>query len=257
MSYRDRAAIYTVEYQESRDLPFVLSLIGDRVRHVIEMPCGAGRLSRHLAPRVERLDVVDLEPDMVARAVDSARRASPSTRVEGHVQDMSELSLPDASGADLAIIPREALQLVPPEDGRRVLAAVAGHLAVGGRLLVDLATFTGVSDPPDPDYFKPRMPFEAWSEDWVRALPDGRVLRRASKQSEVPGAIHFEMKYSLGSDFEQQWSSSMTLYRYSCTWIDESVPTGLRLEHVYGGYDRSSPGPASRRLLALYVKSTS
>jgi SAM-dependent methyltransferase len=254
MSYSRRAAVYQVEYQEARDVPFVLSLLDDTVRRVIELPCGAGRLSRHIAGRVAALDVVDLEPEMVSRAVDAARAAGPECAVTGHVQDMRHLSL--VGRADLAVIPREGLQLVPPDDGRKVLQAVAAHIAPGGRILVDLARFggDGGAGRRDPDYFKPGQPDGVISPDWTRDMPGGGRLHRSSAQTDEGASILFALHYRQEPEAEQAWSSEMRIYRYSSAWVEASAPPGTRLEQVFGDYDRAPPGPGAPRILALYRK---
>lgn len=252
MSYSQRAAIYEVEYRESRDVPFVQSLLQDSVDRVIELPCGAGRLSRHLAPHVAELDVIDLEPDMVARAVSVARAAAPDCRVSGYVQDMRGIHLDHR--ADLAIIPREGLQLVAPEDGKRVLASLARHIAPNGRIFVDLACFGHQEGARDPDYFRPGQPDGVTSPDWSRDLPGGGILHRCSAQRDEGDSIVFDLKYMQESEPSQNWSSQMRIYRYGLDMIQSSVPPGMQLEHIYGDYDRSPPDPASHRILALYRK---
>lgn len=252
MPYSVRAAYYEIEYQEDRDVPFVLSLLHGSVRRVIEIPCGAGRMSRHLAPRVEALQVVDLEPGMVSRAVAIARAAAPKCAVSGHVQDMRSLSLDDCF--DLAIIPREGLQLLPPDEGKMTLCALASHVVPGGCILVDLARFCGGDGPRDPDYYKHDQPDGVYTNDWIRSLPDSTRLRRCSAQKNEGQSIVFDLKYVKESEPTETWSSQMRIFRYDCDWIRSSVPTGMHLERLYGGYDRSPPGPGSRRLLALYRK---
>ncbi|MEM0935714.1 MAG: class I SAM-dependent methyltransferase [Pseudomonadota bacterium] len=252
MSYSRRAAIYEVEYQDTRDVPFVLSLLQGGVSWVIEAPCGAGRLSRHLAPRLAALDVIDLEPGMVARAVSAARSASATCQVTGHVQDMRDITLD--SRADLAILPREGLQLVPPEDGKRVLASLARYLVPGGVIFVDLARFCHSKGAPDPDYFRPCQADGRASLDWSRKLPDGGILHRSSSHRDEGGSLVFDLTYVQESVATQKWSSQMRIFRYSIDWLEASAPPGTRLEKLYGAYDRTPPGPASRRILALFRK---
>src|ERR1700677_954095 len=91
MSYSRRAEVYDVEYVEDRDREFVLSLINETTR-VLEVPCGAGRLSRWIAAKAAELTVVDLEPKMVARALEIAEPAARG-RLDGQVADMRTLSL--------------------------------------------------------------------------------------------------------------------------------------------------------------------
>jgi len=156
--------------------------------------------------------------------------------------------------AELAILPREGLQLVPPRDGQTVLSAVAAHIAPGGRIFVDLARFSNGDGLPDPDYYKPGQPNGAPSPDRTRNLPDGTRLRRNSTQMDDGDSIAFDQNYNLESEPPREWSARMRIYRYSCDWIKASAPEATLLEEVYGGYDRSPLKPGSNRTLAVFRK---
>jgi len=252
MPYSRRAKNYEVEYQEERDVSFLLSFFDSSVRRVIELPCGAGRLSRHLARKAETLHVLDLEPEMVARAVDVASAAAPGCDVHGHIQDMCSLSLDHCF--DLAILPREGLQLVSPRDGAKVLHTLAAHIVPGGCILIDLARFCGYGDQRDPDYYKPEQLDGVFSMDWTRSLPGGALLHRHSAQTDEGDSIVFDLNYIEESESPVAWSSQMRIYRYDCEWVKSLSLEGLQLESLYGDYDRSPPGPGTHRILALYRK---
>jgi SAM-dependent methyltransferase len=249
MPYSRRAAVYDVEYAEERDVGFILGLVGGAAPSVLEVPCGAGRLSLRIAPRAGRLTVVDLEPEMVARTVAALDRQGHGGRVSGRVADMRELRLEERF--DLALIPREALQLLPPEEGRQALAAVAAHVAPGGRLAVDLATFRpGMGG--DPDYYDPARTDGIWATDWTRNLPDGSQLVRQSAQHHEAASIRFELRYRVLGGAAEDWTSGMRLHRYNRGWIDDARPDGMAVEAVHGDYDGSDFTGDSPRLIALY-----
>jgi SAM-dependent methyltransferase len=251
MPYSRRAVVYDVEYAEERDVGFILSLVGGAAPSVLEVPCGAGRLSLRIAPYAGRLTVVDLEPEMVTRTVAALERQGHGHRVRGRVADMRELRLEERF--DLALIPREALQLLPPEEGRQALAAVAAHVAPGGRLAVDLATFRpGMGG--DPDYYDPARADGVWATDWTRPLPDGSQLVRQSAQHHDGTSIRFDLQYRVlrGGRAAEDWTSGMRLHRYGRGWIDEARPDGMAVEAVHGDYDGSDFTGDSPRLIALY-----
>lgn len=252
MSYSRRAAIYEVEYQEERDVPFVLSLLEQSKTRVLEMPCGAGRLSQHLVSKAKTLDIVDLEPDMVERAVGATNSISSQCSVVGHVQDMRTLSLDRR--VDLVILPREGLQLVSPDDGKKVLSAAAAHLVPEGLIFVDLACFSKDNDPCDPDYYKHGQSTDIRTLDWTRQMDDGTLLSRSTTQSDEGDAIIFTMNYVQHSNPKVEWSSQMQIYRYDSEWVKSSAPEGINLESIYGGYDCSSLQADSVRMLALFRK---
>src|SRR5689334_25013870 len=93
MLYSSRAAIYDVEYIESRDVDFLSQLIRDTEARVLEVPCGAGRLSIALTQRTRHLTIVDIEPAMVEKAMEAVTRVGRETYVTGHVGDMRTLAL--------------------------------------------------------------------------------------------------------------------------------------------------------------------
>jgi hypothetical protein len=64
--------------------------------------------------------------------------------VAGEVADMRTFDL--GQSFDLVLVPREALQLLPPNEGAQALARLADHTAPGGLLFLDLATFLGGHD---------------------------------------------------------------------------------------------------------------
>jgi SAM-dependent methyltransferase len=251
MSYSRRAEVYDVEYAEDRDREFVLSLIGETDR-VLEVPCGAGRLSRWIAEKAAELTVVDLEPKMVARALESVQ---PGARawLQGQVADMRTLDL--GRDFDLALIPREALQLLAPAEAARALAAVGAHVAPGGLMFVDLAMFTPARG--DPDYYDGAATDRTWRVNWTRRLDAGAELTRRSRQTLEKDAILFELDYRIYRDCGEtdSWQSRMRLYRYDRAFVEAATPPSMSLIAVYGGYDKTDFSAVAPRLLALYRKS--
>ncbi len=247
MSYSRRAEVYDVEYAEDRDRDFIGSLIRENTR-VLEVPCGAGRLSRGIAAKAAELTVVDLEPKMVARALDRAR-AGARARLDGQVADICTLDL--GRKYDVALIPREALQLLAPAQATRALAAVGAHVAPGGLMFVDLATFNAHADP---DYYDGAAAEGAWRDNWTRRLGPGAELARRSRQITEKDAILFELDYRVRRDDggTDAWQSRMRLFRYDRDFIEASAPAGMSLIALYGGYDKTGYSIMASRLLALY-----
>jgi SAM-dependent methyltransferase len=253
MPYSRRARFYDIEYAECRDVGFIRSLINDGVTSVLEVPCGAGRVSKWIAREISELTIVDIEPEMVARAAETAARSGHGVNLSGEVCDMLNLAL--AQRFDLAIMPREALQLLPPMQGARALAAVGSHVVSGGHLFLDLATFSGHKKASaDPDYYDPTRRDGTWEIDFTRRLADGARLTRRSAQYHDGNSILFELQHEIDRPGLQMecWASQMRLHRYERSWIDTTVPKGMTLEAVYGDYDRSKFSNMSPRMLVLY-----
>ncbi|MGD9572889.1 MAG: class I SAM-dependent methyltransferase [Thermoleophilia bacterium] len=102
--------------------------------HVLDVACGPGGAGIAAAPRVAPGGTVvlsDIAPAMVATAVERAAAAG-LTGVTGHVADMEDLGLPDAS-ADVVLC-REGLMFAA--DTGRAAAEIARVLRPGGRAAV-------------------------------------------------------------------------------------------------------------------------
>ena len=257
MPYSERAKIYEVEYVEERDFAFVDKLLDAGGLRVLEVPCGAGRLSGRLARRAAELTLVDLEPAMVAKAALAAREANGSVQVHMEVRDMRTLDL--GRSVDLALIPREAIQLLPPSEGAQAIAAVAAHVVDGGLLFIDVATFRARAEHAagDPDYFDPDRDDDTWRVDWTRDLPDGLRLIRQSAQRQEATSVLVRLAYGIEDKLggQETWRSEMRLFRYDSNWFGPATPDGMSLESVYGDYDGSPFSDVSPRLLAIYRKS--
>jgi SAM-dependent methyltransferase len=251
MPYSERAKIYEVEYVEERDFAFIDKLFDAGGLRVLEVPCGAGRLSGRLARRAVELTLVDLEPAMVAKAAIAARGANGSIQIHTEVRDMRTLDL--GRTVDLALFPREALQLLPPAEGAQAIAAVAAHVVEDGLLFIDVATFRAGAEQAaaDPDYFDPGRDDDTWGVDWTRDLPDGSRLTRQSAQRQEAASILVRLAYEIEDKLgvQETWRSEMRLYRYDPNWFGPATPDGMTLESVYGNYDCSPFSDTSPRLL--------
>ncbi|MGV1832994.1 class I SAM-dependent methyltransferase [Agrobacterium vitis] len=253
MPYSRRAEIYEVDYVEDRDYAFVDDLLGRPGLRVLEVPCGAGRLSRLLARKAADLTLVDIEPAMVDKAAKAATAASSTTCIRTATCDMRALDL-DA-GFDVALVPREAIQLLSPDDARKAISAISRHIVVGGFLFVDFATFRATNKlSNDPDYFDLGRRNGAWRMDWERDLAGGLKLARRSAQLQEADSILIELSYEITDliEVKDSWRSRMRLFKYDREWLESATADGMVLEAVFGDYDRSSFSDTSPRMLAIY-----
>lgn len=93
---------------------------------VLDVACGAGKLVREIAPRVERVVGVDLAPAMIERA----RAETPGVEFEVAPAD----SLPFEDGEFTAVITTTAFHHFP--DPQAAVREMARVLAPGGRLVI-------------------------------------------------------------------------------------------------------------------------
>jgi ubiquinone/menaquinone biosynthesis C-methylase UbiE len=114
--------------------PFALDLVrrlgNDKVKNALELACGTGRVTQHLAASSVLLTATDINPDMLT----IARRKISADNILWDVADMADMPYPD-DFFDLVIC-QFGLMLVP--DKGKALAEIFRVLKKGGRLLFNV-----------------------------------------------------------------------------------------------------------------------
>lgn len=251
--YTRRAAFYRVEYDEMRDVPYFLSLIEADKTEVLEVPCGAGRLTVHLARKAKHVTAIDIEPVMVTSLLDYMETEGLADRVDASVGDMTDLHL--SSPVDLIIVPSEALQLLPKEEGRKAVTSLVAQLKPGGRLVVDIATFCGL-EAGMPDYFDPATRGESWHPQWIRPLPGGGTLKRSVRYLREYDRCVFEFLYVLSEkgSLAVTFSEEMALFFYEAEWFLQNLPQSVAELSFKSSYDNTHDIPRSHRLIVTMRK---
>lgn len=254
-AYSRRAAFYRVEYDERRNIGFFLSLIEAGKTEVLEVPCGAGRLTVHLARKARHVTAVDLEPTMVRSLEAFVQAESLSDKVTARAGDMTNLCLPRP--VDLVIVPSEALQLLPRPAGRVALATLMEQIKPGGCMVVDLALFTGPTAG-TPDYFDPATEGSRWCPQWVRPLPDGGSLGRSVRFRRESDCCVFGFSYEItgkpGSS-PVRFCEEMVLFHYGAEWFLQNLPQSVAALSFRSGYDGTGLALAGQRLIVTLHKS--
>ena len=249
MTFCSRAQYYNIEYQEERDFNFVGSLVQHPRQSILEIPCGAGRLSRHLASLSDDLTIVDFSEAMLKQAKLSMAEMDHKAKICSHACDMRTLNL--ARRFDLILVPRESLQLLDLNDASNTIRKLIKHLTpCTGRLLIDLTTF---KVPGDPDYFYD-LDVEKWHMNWTRHIDEQRTLSRRSreKRTDQPSGVEFTFQYEeKDGKSSRQWTETFWLWKYDvCHIFQMTAEESVKIE-VWGSYKGESYTSSSGRLIAL------
>lgn len=132
---------------------------------VLDVGCGIGRWSRMLAARGAIVTGVDLSPTMIAQAQLRAAADGVAARCRFEVQDLSRLDL--AQRFDLVLGVTVLQHILDPGKLRAALAAMARHLAPGGRMILLEAAPSVPADRCDTTVFRARHRAE-----YVRMIED-------------------------------------------------------------------------------------
>ncbi len=122
---------------------------------VLDVGCGVGRWSCLLAARGASVTGVDLSPTMIAQAVQRARGAGVAERCHFQVRDLAALDLGEQF--DLVLGVTVLQHILDPAALRAALAAMAAHLAPGGRMVLLEAAPSAPTERCDSTVFRARQ----------------------------------------------------------------------------------------------------
>ncbi len=168
------------------DLPLWEELAGEAEGPVLDLGCGTGRVSLHLARRGHTVVGLDVDPQLVARLAASAK----GLPVEAVLADARAFEL-DTDVA-LAVAPMQLVQLLPGrEDRLELLGSVAGHLLPRGRIAMAI-----VEDLPPANGHGPPLPDVREVDDWVysslpleTAMEGEEIAIRRLRQTVSPAGV--------------------------------------------------------------------
>lgn len=255
------ARFYRVEYPESADHRFLSRWASKPgVQSILEIPCGAGRNAEVLTSAGARLTAVDSSPAMVTQTARAIAGLPQSRRAASVVGDLRRLQLNELF--DLIIVPREAFQLLgPDEDVEDALAGLSGHLRPGGILILDLANF----DRKDcttpgllPDYYSPTAPDGVLLFEWTRSVGEGVALSRRRIQNHISADffnVTFYYDIIEDSSLVDTRMLQISFRRYPVNDIRRRLENrGLTIIGVYGDYDDNWVGADSVRAIVVARK---
>ena len=148
------------------DLPLWSELAAGANGPLLELGCGTGRVTMHLARRDFRVTAIDDSEELTGELRQRATDAAVNVRVEA--VDASAFDLGKRFG--LVIAPMQLIQLLDGPVARgRCLRAAAAHLTPGGRFALAI-----VEDPPIGIPESPRLPDVREIDGWIySSLPLG------------------------------------------------------------------------------------
>lgn len=123
------------------DLDLYLALAERAGGPVVELCAGSGRIAIPLATAGFDVTAVDIDPAMLARAGQRARQAGPEThgRLDLVTGDLHRVAVPGAGTFQLGILGLNSILLLGgPRDQRHAITVLAGLVAPGGLIVVDV-----------------------------------------------------------------------------------------------------------------------
>jgi SAM-dependent methyltransferase len=152
-------------------------------RPILDLGCGTGRVSLHLARRGHPVIALDRDPELI----EALRERAADLAVEPLHADARDFSLDRQVG--LALAPMQLMQMLPGrEDRLACLGCVRDALTVGGQMAAAL-----VEELPEADGELPPLPDVREVDGWVYSslpveatLSDGEIVLRRLRQTVSP-----------------------------------------------------------------------
>ncbi len=160
---------------------------------VLELGCGAGRLTSHLVPIAQHLHGIDLSPRMIAHC----RRTLPEA--DFALGDFRDVISQLATSFDVVVAPCNVLDVCDDADRRATLDALHGVLSDGGLLIMSSHNRGYVP--------KLRTPTQAVRRDSIRfALDVARLPRRMRHRRRLLPLERDEPGYAIINDGAHDFS---------------------------------------------------
>ena len=233
------------------DLNLYLAMAARTGGPIVELCSGTGRIAIPLAAAGHEVTGVDIDPAMVARAVNRAKGIGPDRveRVSFVVGDLFDVAIPGGGTFGLGILALNSILLLGgPREQRRAIAVMAGLLAPGGVAVVDvwlpmaedLVRFDGriglewVRTDPETgvDVIKTTA---AWYDSATRALTLTTIFDLSDPGGPVRRWVREDAMHLLSADDLRMYAED----------------AGLEVEVVAGDYDLSPIGAGAGRAIVV------
>ena len=255
MDYQQWARVYDLFYSVGPELEvdFYLDLMRACHAPVLELGVGTGRVAIPAALAGHRVVGVDLHPTMleVARSKAAEAEITPGTLelVQG---DMTELSL-QFRDFGMVIIPGNTLALVLTEPGQQAtLTRAAKHLRRGGTLALSLYNASDqVIDSDDNQRFLLGVVDDSQGRE--RHILSGTNHFDRSQQTN-DCTQYIETVSPDGTLLQQQTLRVVTRYLTFAQAASMVSRAGLRVDHVFGDFNRSGYSEDSDEMIFVCTK---
>ena len=234
------ADLYDAYVTTDLDIPFFLSEVREAAGPVLELMAGTGRVSVPLVEAGTRLTCVDLSGPMLARLrAKLATRGLSATVVQS---DVRTLALPERNFA-LALLPFQSFAELPtPDDQRGALAAIAAHLAPGGRFICTLHN-PAVRQRAIDGQLRLLGTFPLPGQGQTLLL--WSVQQRAPDSAVVRAAQLYELYGADGRLEEKRWLDVQFRLVERAEFQSLAEATGFRVLALHGDYERAPVGEES------------
>ena len=233
------------------DINFYRSFVQEGTK-VLELGCGTGRITLPLIASCKSITAIDFSEQMLEILQQKVSKLDADTRKRLFLQKDDMCSFNTEDFYDLIIFPGLAfMALTTDEQRRNCLSCAAKHLAVGGKIVLDMIH-------PDEDQVSRtgnvRIDFEYFDEELNCTVRKLSIVEGHDKEKQTQGIKYtFELLQNdrcietIEDRFELAY-----LYRHQLQALFEE--TGFSIERSYGWYDFSSVDPNNKQLL-IYVLS--
>jgi len=233
---------HVVPYRTRQDVDFFVEMAKETGGPVLEIGCGSGRVLIPTARTGVEIAGLDLSPAMLAlcRKALEKEPKEVQARVRLFEGDMRHFHI--GGEFALATTPFRPFQhILKVEDQITCLRSIRGHLAEGGRLVLDLFN-PDLNRLVDAKYLK----HQEMEPEFL--MPDGRKVVRAGRnisRNLADQIVEVELAhYVTHPDGREEVLSQQFRLRYFFRYEVEHLlaRAGFRVEQLYGDYDKSPFG---------------
>jgi SAM-dependent methyltransferase len=225
-------------YAGRPDLGFYLDYASAAAGKVLELGCGTGRLLIPIAAAGCAIVGLDLSTYMLAKCREKLQGQPEEVQARARIVqgDMSCFDLGETFG--LITVPFRAFQhLVSVEEQMACLACANRHLAMGGKLILDLfqVNLRYITDPASAEE----------KEDFECQIPGGRTLRRTHRLAALHRAEQVNdveiFHYVTYPDGHTERLVQAFPFRYFFRYEVEHLLArcGFRVAELFGSFDRA------------------